>query len=98
MCLNLIFTFKMQVICKYVIFVNCAACNELDLYLQIFLFTGPNENYCKSSFRPEIVSSLIGSAPPQHTLRHRPPHELPTCENADDDMDNLDDVRLTYIL
>jgi len=43
-----------------------------------------------------LTSSFVGgelhSCPPQHTLRHRPPDVLPTCDNGAEDMDNLDDV------
>jgi hypothetical protein len=43
-----------------------------------------------------LTSSFVGgelhSCPPQHTLRHRPPDILPTCDNGAEDMDNLDDV------
>lgn len=37
-------------------------------------------------------TSYIPSCPPQHTIRHRPPHVLPTVENSAPDLDNLDDV------
>ncbi|PNF30190.1 Ral GTPase-activating protein subunit alpha-2 [Cryptotermes secundus] len=47
-----------------------------------------------------LTSSFVGgelhSCPPQHTLRHRPPHMLPTCDNGAEDMDNLDDL-LQYL-
>ncbi|GLH07913.1 Probable Rho GTPase-activating protein CG5521 [Gryllus bimaculatus] len=47
----------------------------------------------QSSVSLMASSLLYGSAhcPPQHTLRHRPPNQLPTWENAAEDMDNLDD-------
>ncbi|KAK7793523.1 hypothetical protein R5R35_010590 [Gryllus longicercus] len=52
----------------------------------------------QSSVSLMASSLLYGSAhcPPQHTLRHRPPNQLPTWENAAEDMDNLDDL-LQYI-
>jgi hypothetical protein len=47
-----------------------------------------------------LTSSFVGgelhSCPPQHTLRHRPPHILPTCDNGAEDMDNLDDVCISH--
>ncbi|XP_021917093.1 ral GTPase-activating protein subunit alpha-1 isoform X3 [Zootermopsis nevadensis] len=47
-----------------------------------------------------LTSSFVGgelhSSPPQHTLRHRPPDILPTCDNGAEDMDNLDDL-LQYL-
>ena len=47
-----------------------------------------------------LTSSFVGgelhSCPPQHTLRHRPPDVLPTCDNGAEDMDNLDDVCMLY--
>ncbi|GFG28404.1 hypothetical protein Cfor_11332, partial [Coptotermes formosanus] len=47
-----------------------------------------------------LTSSFVGgelhSCPPQHTLRHRPPDLLPTCDNGAEDMDNLDDL-LQYL-
>lgn len=48
-----------------------------------------------SKFRREDLSSVLPaqSSPPQHTMRHREPHILPTFSNAASDMDNLDDVR-----
>ncbi|XP_049857449.1 probable Rho GTPase-activating protein CG5521 isoform X1 [Schistocerca gregaria] len=49
-----------------------------------------------NSVHPEMLSSLVISSPPQHTLRHRPPHQLPTWEDGADDMDNLDDL-LQYL-
>jgi hypothetical protein len=49
-----------------------------------------------------LTSSFVGgelhSCPPQHTLRHRPPHILPTCDNGAEDMDNLDDVCILHEL
>lgn len=39
-----------------------------------------------------LTSYMVGPSVPQHTLRRRLPHILPTCENSADDMDNLDDV------
>lgn len=39
-----------------------------------------------------LASCLVSHTPPQHTLRHRPPHILPTAQNTAADMDNLDDV------
>lgn len=47
-----------------------------------------------------LTSSFVGgelhSCPPQHTLRHRPPDILPTCDNGAEDMDNLDDVCMLH--
>ncbi|KAK3931767.1 Ral GTPase-activating protein subunit alpha-2 [Frankliniella fusca] len=43
-----------------------------------------------------LASCLVSHTPPQHTLRHRPPHVLPTAQNTAADMDNLDDL-LQYI-
>jgi hypothetical protein len=47
-----------------------------------------------------LTSSFVGgelhNCPPQHTLRHRPPDILPTCDNGAEDMDNLDDVCLLH--
>ncbi|XP_034238105.1 probable Rho GTPase-activating protein CG5521 isoform X3 [Thrips palmi] len=43
-----------------------------------------------------LASCLVSHTPPQHTLRHRPPHILPTSQNTAADMDNLDDL-LQYI-
>ncbi|RZF33885.1 hypothetical protein LSTR_LSTR009909 [Laodelphax striatellus] len=43
-----------------------------------------------------MLNSCIVTNLPQHTLRHRPPHVLPTCENSAEDLDNLDDL-LQYI-
>jgi hypothetical protein len=47
-----------------------------------------------------LISSFVGgelhSCPPQHTLRHRPPHILPACDNGAEDMDNLDDVCMLH--
>nr|CAD7424624.1 unnamed protein product [Timema monikensis] len=49
------------------------------------------------TFKTEETSLLVGGVcPPQHTLRHRPPHMLPTWDNGAEDMDNLDDL-LQYI-
>lgn len=41
-----------------------------------------------------MMNSCIVTGLPQHTLRHRPPNELPTYENSAEDLDNLDDVRI----
>nr|XP_046485435.1 probable Rho GTPase-activating protein CG5521 [Neodiprion pinetum] len=51
-----------------------------------------------SKLRREDLSSVLPaqSSPPQHTMRHREPHILPTFANAASDMDNLDDL-LQYI-
>ena len=38
------------------------------------------------------MSMLMASIPPRGTLRHRPPHVLPTFQNAAPDMDNLHDL------
>ncbi|KAK7603642.1 hypothetical protein V9T40_003641 [Parthenolecanium corni] len=40
--------------------------------------------------------SYVTSSPLQNTIRHRPPHILPTVENSAPDLDNLDDL-LQYI-
>ncbi|XP_039283019.1 ral GTPase-activating protein subunit alpha-1 [Nilaparvata lugens] len=47
-------------------------------------------------FEESMLNSCIVTNLPQHTLRHRPPHVLPTCENSAEDLDNLDDL-LQYI-
>ena len=39
-----------------------------------------------------LLNSCIVGNIPQHTLRHRPAHMLPTYENSAEDLDNLDDV------
>ena len=45
-----------------------------------------------------LISGFLGgelhSCPPQHTMRHRSPEVLPTCDNGAEDMDNLDDVSI----
>ena len=42
------------------------------------------------------VSSSSVMSPPRHTIRHRPPSELPTHETAAPDLDQLDDM-LQYL-
>ncbi|XP_075222670.1 putative Rho GTPase-activating protein CG5521 [Lycorma delicatula] len=49
-----------------------------------------------SKFEENMLNSCIVTGLPQHTLRHRPSHELPTFENSAEDLDNLDDL-LQYI-
>lgn len=46
----------------------------------------------KKAIEDTPFTSYIPSSPPQHTIRHRPPHVLPTVENSAGDLDNLDDV------
>lgn len=55
--------------------------------------SAPNQAKIEESI---LASCLVSHTPPQHTLRHRPPHVLPTIQNTAADMDNLDDL-LQYI-
>ncbi|KAL1130227.1 hypothetical protein AAG570_013165, partial [Ranatra chinensis] len=54
------------------------------------------EGHNLDNLEPEQLNSLCVNSLPQHTLRHRPPHQLPTHFNSAHDMDNLDDL-LQYI-
>ncbi|XP_012254870.2 probable Rho GTPase-activating protein CG5521 isoform X5 [Athalia rosae] len=58
---------------------------------------GKPVDWSSKSQREDLSSVLpLQSSPPQHTMRHREPHVLPTFANAASDMDNLDDL-LQYI-
>ncbi|XP_065226643.1 ral GTPase-activating protein subunit alpha-1 isoform X2 [Planococcus citri] len=50
----------------------------------------------KKQLEDARFTSYIPTSPPQHMIRHRPPHVLPTVENSAGDLDNLDDL-LQYI-
>lgn len=43
-----------------------------------------------------MISTIGLSQPPRHTLRHRPPHQLPIAKDMAPDLDQLDDL-LQYI-
>ena len=48
----------------------------------------------------DSMISTIGlgmTQPPRHTLRHRPPHQLPLAKDLAPDLDQLDDVSLISI-
>ncbi|XP_015587095.1 ral GTPase-activating protein subunit alpha-1 isoform X3 [Cephus cinctus] len=73
------------------------------LYSQPCVDENPSTPFTKPvdwsiKLRKEDLSSIVSSqsSPPQHTMRHREPHILPTFANAASDMDNLDDL-LQYI-
>lgn len=80
-----------------------AASDEVDFDCATKLRTFQKYNYGGKGHHIGIsldpMISTIGinmSQPPRHTLRHRPPHQLPTAKDMAPDLDQLDDL-LQYI-